>query len=120
MQNKSKQQESEAKQEAPTSFICHAPGATAVFLAGTFNDWDPLAIPMEQDAEGKWHAAIPLHPGRYEFKFIVDGQWYCEADQAGGGQLSSQQDYVSNPFGSSNYVIDVASGGEQGAKTLHG
>ena len=75
MQNKSKLQDSEAKQEAQTSFLCHAPEATTVFLAGTFNDWDPLAIPMERDGEGNWHAAIPLRPGRYEFKFIVDGQW---------------------------------------------
>lgn len=24
-----------------TVFVCHAPNAESVFLAGTFNDWDP-------------------------------------------------------------------------------
>ncbi len=61
MQNKSKQQDSEAKQEAQTSFLCHAPEATTVFLVGTFNDWDPLAIPMERElACGDSFASGPL------------------------------------------------------------
>ena len=62
-----------------TKFECYASEAKAVFLAGTFNNWDPKAIPMiKDDSEGHWSVALPLPPGHYEFKFVVDGEWCCE------------------------------------------
>ena len=61
-----------------TRFTCNAPSAQAVFLAGIFNGWDPAATPMIKDAKGNWDVALALPPGRYEFKFVVDGQWCCE------------------------------------------
>src|SRR5262245_16287269 len=50
-----------------TRFVCHAPEAKAVFLAGTFNGWSPEATPMTRDAEGNWSVAVTLKPGRYEY-----------------------------------------------------
>ena len=63
-----------------TRFTCYAPEAKSVFLAGTFNDWRPESTPMEKDAEGNWSVTVSLKPGRYEFKYVVDGAWCCAPD----------------------------------------
>ncbi|MCD6502034.1 hypothetical protein J7L01_05485, partial [bacterium] len=49
------------------------PSAKEVFVAGSFNDWSESATPMESDGEGNWSATLDLAPGRYEYKFVVDG-----------------------------------------------
>ncbi len=88
-----------------TVFQCRAPNAQAVFLAGTFNGWNPNATPMVKDAKGNWSAALNLPVGRYEFKFVVDGAWCCDpgsdTPEQGGGKC------IANPFGSMNRVIEV-------------
>ena len=40
----------------PAEFSCHAPDAQAVFVAGTFNDWNPTTLPLDpSDARsGRW------------------------------------------------------------------
>ncbi len=55
-----------------------APEAKEVFLAGTFNDWNPKSIPMKKAKGGDWTHTLDLAPGRHEFKFVIDGQWCCE------------------------------------------
>jgi 1,4-alpha-glucan branching enzyme len=57
---------------------CHAPDARDVFLAGTFNGWDPSACSMKRAAQGMWRATLQLAPGIYEYKFLVDGKWVCK------------------------------------------
>lgn len=56
-------------------FLLDEPTATAVFVAGEFNNWSTTAHPMTKDPSGKWRATIPLKPGRYQYKFVVDGNW---------------------------------------------
>lgn len=94
---------SAARQE--TFFTCVAPTAEQVFLAGTFNAWNPSATPMLQDPSGAWTLLLDLAPGTYEYKFVVDGEWRCvpgcdEREARGPG-------CVSNPFGTTNRVITV-------------
>jgi 1,4-alpha-glucan branching enzyme len=36
-------------------FRCVAPAAKTVFLAGTFNAWDPTATPMQPDGAAEWY-----------------------------------------------------------------
>lgn len=48
--------------------------ATKATLSGTFIDWDKEGFPMEQTDKG-WEITLDLPPGRYEYKFIVDGKW---------------------------------------------
>lgn len=88
-----------------TRFTCPAPSAQAVFLAGSFNGWDPAATPLAKDAEGNWGVTVDLPPGRYEFKFVVDGEWCCEpgCDEPNHGCPNC----VPNPFGTMNRVIEV-------------
>ncbi len=90
---------------AATRFTCHAPAARAVFLAGTFNGWDPKATPMIKDAEGNWDVAVPLSPGRYEFRFVVDGVSCCEPGCEGAQHGCSK--CVPNSSGTMNRLIEV-------------
>jgi 1,4-alpha-glucan branching enzyme len=52
-----------------------APEAKEVYLVGNFNNWDANAKPMKKDKNGIWKAALSLKPGRYEYRFLVDGNW---------------------------------------------
>lgn len=98
---KNQRSRSPAKESSKgTEFVCHAPEATAVYLAGTFNDWSPEATPLSREEGGPWKVTIPLEPGRYEYKFLIDGQWFCGAEQ--------RRERVPNPFGSLNYVLEVS------------
>jgi 1,4-alpha-glucan branching enzyme len=70
----------EPKHAQSTRLACHAPGAKAVFLAGTFDDGSQQFTPMATDADGNWTVAVGLKPGDHEFEFIVDVQWCCKPD----------------------------------------
>jgi 1,4-alpha-glucan branching enzyme len=76
-------------------FDLFAPEAQAVSLAGDFNAWDASRLPMKKDKHGTWKAIVSLEPGRYEYRFWVDGAW-CDDPLA--------QERVSNPFGSNNSI----------------
>ncbi len=48
--------------------------AQEVILSGTFNGWNERELKMNKVAAG-WELHAELPPGRYEYKFIVDGDW---------------------------------------------
>jgi 1,4-alpha-glucan branching enzyme len=51
--------------------------ADKVHLAGDFNNWSPAADPMiDRNGDGEWTLFYPLSPGRYEYKFVVDGVYW--------------------------------------------
>jgi 1,4-alpha-glucan branching enzyme len=77
----------------------YAPDAQAVFVAGSFNGWQPSAMPLERQAGGRWVVELMLEPGRHEYRFVVDGRWTDDP-------LSSA--FVSNPFGGLNCVLVAA------------
>lgn len=56
-------------------FKLHAPDAKRVSVAGNFNNWDANKTEAEKGAKGFWKAKVALKPGRYEYKFVVDGAW---------------------------------------------
>lgn len=89
-----------------TVIQCRAAEAKAVFLAGTFNRWKPDATPMAKDANGNWRVALDLKPGRYEFKFVIDGAWCCEPDH--DTPHHDCMNCVPNAFGTMNHVVQVA------------
>ncbi|MGH7194483.1 MAG: isoamylase early set domain-containing protein, partial [Candidatus Saccharimonadales bacterium] len=48
--------------------------AEAVYLAGSFNDWQPTAHRMDgPDAEGRYTTKLKLKRGRHEYKYVLDG-----------------------------------------------
>lgn len=75
------------------------PGAQAVFIAGSFNDWHPGVSPMLRLTDGTWFKELVLAPGRYEYRFVVDGVWVDDP---------AAPDYIPNPFGGMNSVLTVA------------
>jgi len=46
--------------------------AKHVILSGTFNDWSREGYTMEQKGD-EWTIGLRLRPGKYLYKFIVDG-----------------------------------------------
>ena len=82
-----------------TKFEFSAPEAKEVSLAGSFNQWNPQANPMKKDKKGIWKATLALEPGKYEYRFVVDGNW--ENDP-------SCSSCVDNEFGGRNCVRVVA------------
>ena len=51
-----------------------AAGATSVYLAGDFNNWDKAALPLRRSADGSWETALTLDAGReYLFRYLLDG-----------------------------------------------
>ncbi len=79
-------------------FALYAPAAKKVSVAGTFNDWDMTAMVMKKSKDGTWRIKVRLSPGKYEYKYYVDGGW---AQDIPGAAL------VPNPFGTSNCVIAI-------------
>jgi 1,4-alpha-glucan branching enzyme len=57
------------------SFTLFAPKSSRVNLVGDFNNWSTTADPLfDREGTGVWTLTIPLAPGRYEYKFYVDGE----------------------------------------------
>jgi hypothetical protein len=53
--------------------------ARKVELAGSFTDWQRRAVYMTRVDSG-WIATVRLGPGKYWYKFIVDGNWQLDGD----------------------------------------
>ena len=79
-------------------FEFHYDGPGQVCLAGSFNDWRPDAAPMVALADGRWVKEISLPPGRYEYRFVVNGQW---ADDPNAKETAP------NPHGGVNAMLTV-------------
>jgi 1,4-alpha-glucan branching enzyme len=79
-------------------FRLYAPQAKRVSLAGSFNNWDTRALTAKKDSRGNWAVKVNLKPGRYEYKFIVDGSWMNDP------KCTS---CVANSFGSHNCIVDI-------------
>lgn len=82
----------------PAEFKLHAPGAKKVSVAGTFNKWNTKTLSAKKDPQGNWAIKVSLKPGKYEYKFFVDGAWIN--DPRCGNE-------VYNTFGTQNSVIEI-------------
>ena len=80
------------------SFELVNPAAKRVCVAGTFNDWQPEGAPLAPVGNGRWAVRVPIKPGRYEYLFVVDGQWLPDPNA---------KESVQNPFGGQNSVLGV-------------
>ncbi len=84
--------------EKPVDFVLIHPGAQSVILAGSFNKWDLKRTPLRKAANDEWKTTLWLPPGRYEYRFIVDGKWTDDP---------KAKESVRNAFGSTNSVVVV-------------
>jgi 1,4-alpha-glucan branching enzyme len=83
--------------QKPIEFRLHAPQASSVVVAGSFNNWDTHKTRLQRDGDA-WKAKISLAPGRYEYRFVVDGEWVSDP---------TCKESVSNDYGSTNSVLVV-------------
>lgn len=60
-------------------FLKNNRSAKNVLLAASFTDWQNNAVPMILTDSG-WIAYIKVAPGKYWYKFIVDGDWKIDND----------------------------------------
>lgn len=74
-------------------------GAKVVYLAGTFNNWSPTALPMKEVEPGLWRAELELEPGTYQYKYVIDGTTWKEDPNAPG--------YVDDGFGGYNGIFTL-------------
>lgn len=81
--------------EKPVEFVLQHPQARSVAVAGSFNDWNLTRTPMSLGSDGTWRATVWLPAGRYEYRFVVDGQWMSDP---------GARESVQNTFGSTNSV----------------
>ncbi len=81
-----------------TSFNFVAGNAGSVKLVGDFTNWEKASISMSASRNGTWSTEVPLKPGQYAYRFIVDGKWQDDPNC---------HRKVSNPFGTQNSVVVV-------------
>jgi len=79
-------------------FKLFAPQAKKVALAGSFNNWDTRKLTAKKDAKGHWAVKTTLKPGRYEYKFFIDGSWVNDP---------GCKSCVPNAFGTQNCTVEV-------------
>ena len=80
-------------------FAARFESARQVLIAGDFNNWSPASTPMmSMGRPGEWTTKLPLRPGRYRYRFVVDGRWVTDP----------HNHYVeTNQFGELNNVVEV-------------
>ena len=66
---------------------------------GDFTHWQKNPISLKKDDRGVWKTSVPLKPGTYHYRFLVDGEWRDDPECT----LR-----VATPFGSHDSVRRVA------------
>ncbi len=60
--------------------------AHVVALAGTFNNWNQSQLLFAKEGD-EWVCRLNLAPGKYTYKFVVDGNWILDP-----GNLNTEDD----------------------------
>src|SRR6185436_8872876 len=76
-------------------FAIKAPEATQVRLVGDFNGWS-LDANMMTPSGPIWTTSVKLDPGRYRYRYVIDGRWQSDP-------LNDQVEPA--PFGGDNSVF---------------
>lgn len=73
--------------------------ARQVLIAGDFNNWRPASTPMHHTPGSGWTMRLPLEPGRYRYRFVVDGKWMTDPHN---------EIVEANQFGELDNIVEVA------------
>jgi chromosome partitioning protein len=73
--------------------------ARQVLIAGDFNNWRPASTPMLHSPGTGWTMRLPLEPGRYRYRFVVDGKWMTDPHNT---------TVEANQFGELDNIVEVA------------
>jgi chromosome partitioning protein len=79
-------------------FAIEAPHARSVQLVGDFNGWTPDRNEM-MPSGAVWTSVLKLQPGRYQYRYVVDGHW--RSDPLNG-------EVEPSPYGGDNSVLVVS------------
>ncbi|MCF8095687.1 MAG: glycogen-binding domain-containing protein [Desulfobacteraceae bacterium] len=79
-------------------FWLNAESANEVCIVGDFNGWQAQKHLLKRKPGGFWEKTLMLPPGRYEYKFLVDGNWWLDP---------SNGHCCDNCFGGQNSVVEV-------------
>ncbi len=80
------------------AFTYDAPDAQSVSVAGSFNEWNSSATPMQKDSDGMWTTTVLLPPGKHQYKFVVDGNWFFDPDHS---------NLMDDGYGGSNSLVEI-------------
>jgi 1,4-alpha-glucan branching enzyme len=94
----SRRKQSNKTKKRRITFKLEASGAKDAVLVGDFNSWDVKKHRMKRDDKGRWTKIVTLSPGRYEYKFLVDGEWHNDPHN---------DLVVPNSFGTINNILTV-------------
>jgi chromosome partitioning protein len=72
--------------------------AERVQIAGDFNNWSPTEPFQPTEKPGVFVAKLPLSPGRYRYRLVVDGKWITDP---------FNKRVETNQFGELNNVVEV-------------
>ena len=87
------------KVEKGVLFTLKAPHNATVLIVGDFNGWSTEQGEMKFTKEEEaWQCFVPLPPGQYHYKFIVNNEWIADPSNP------RQED---NAFGGKNSVIHI-------------
>jgi alpha-amylase/alpha-mannosidase (GH57 family) len=88
---------------AGVRFTLSDAAAGSVHLAGEFNSWSTSTNPLAKSSDGTWEIVLPLTPGTYRYKFVVNGnQWKRDPANPAG---------VDDNYGGLNSVFVLRSDG---------
>ncbi len=79
-------------------FCFDAPEANSVTLAGNFTNWEEKPLLLKKTRKKVWEKDVNLKPGKYEYKFIVDGNWVNDPN-------NSNKNW--NSFGTENSIVEI-------------
>ena len=87
-----------SEREQSVRFSYRAPEQAAIAVVGDFNNWQVSDdTTLRYRAENLWEITVSLRPGRYRYKFVVNGEWVTDPqnpslDIDAGGNLNSLQE----------------------------
>lgn len=85
-------------------------GAAEVLVSGDWNGWgtdaDTAEALTDPDGDGFWSVSVPLAPGFYAYKFVVDGSWITDP---------ANPDAIADGLSGLNSVASVSACPEPGA-----
>jgi glycosidase len=70
-------------------------GKRDIYVAGDFNNWDAMANLMQEE-KGVYSTTLHLKPGKYAYKFVVDGNWLVD---------ENAKEFIGDGFGGQNSII---------------
>lgn len=79
-------------------FWFQAESGKEIFIAGSFNNWNPARTKLKDTGDGLYKVTIHLSHGTHEYKFVMDDIWLIDP---------KNPETVENAFGSMNSVVTL-------------